>query len=171
MKIGIIGTGRMGSALGKAWAQQGHEVFLGSRDPARGKEIATALGNSAQGGSIAEAAHFGDVVLLATLWAGVKDALQAAGNLADKTLIDCTLPLVDRQLAVDGASSGAEEVSKLAPGAYVVKAFHTINYEQFANPLIGATNISMFYCGNDATAKALVKQLATEMGLDPRRFS
>jgi hypothetical protein len=166
MQIGIIGTGRMGGTLGKLWAEKGHQVFFGSRDPSKAKVLAEAIGASARGGSIAEAAAFGQAVLLATVWAGVTEVIQAAGNLDGRILIDCTLPLLDKQLAVDGNTSGAEEIASLARGARVVKAFNTIYYEHFERPEIDSERISMFYCGDDEEAKATVAQLGRDIGLD-----
>lgn len=172
MNIGIIGPGRMGSTLGRLWAGVGHHVYLGSRDPAKAQTLAVSLqlqGRAGQlrGGSIQEAAAFGEVVLIATVWAGVADALAATGPLAGKVLIDCTLPLIDRELAIAADSSGAQEIAKLVPEARVVKAFNTMDYEQFAHPIINGQAISLFYCGDDAAAKATVAQLGAELGLDP----
>ena len=172
MSIGIIGTGRMGSTLGQLWAKVGHQVYFGSRDPEKAKALAALLQgqNSAgqlYGGSIREAAAFGNVLLVATAWAGVVDALAAAGSLDGKVLIDCTLPLINRELAIAADSSGAHEIAKLAPGAKVVKAFNTMHYEQFAHPVINGQAISLFYCSDDAAAKATVAQLGADLGLDP----
>lgn len=172
MKIGIIGTGRMGGTLGRLWANVGHQVYFGSRDPAKAQTLVLTLQTQTSaghlfGGSIREAAAFGDVVLVASVWAGVADALAAAGALDGKVLIDCTLPLVNRELAVAADSSGAQEIAKLAPGSRVVKAFNTMHYEQFAHPIIDGQAISLFYCGDDAAAKATVAQLGADLGLDP----
>lgn len=166
MQIGIFGTGRMGMSLAKQWASKGHQIYLGSRDPHKAKALAAEMGADVRGGSVAEASDFGQVLLLAVVWAGVADTIEAAGNMDGKVLIDCTLPLVNRQLAVDSNSSGAEEIAKLAPGAQVVKAFNTIYYEHFKNPKIGSERISMFYCGDSKNAKAIVAQLGSEIGLD-----
>jgi 8-hydroxy-5-deazaflavin:NADPH oxidoreductase len=107
-----------------------------------------------------------DVVLLATRWAGVRDALQAAGPLTDKVLIDCTLPIVNREKAIDGNTSGAEEIARLLPAAKVVKAFNTIHYEHFGARRF-ETMITAFYCGDDPAAKAITAELAADLGLEP----
>ena len=166
MQIGIIGSGRMGSTLGKVWANAGHKVFLGARDPNKAKEIAETIGPNAHGGSLSDAATFGQAVLLATTWVGVAEAIHAAGKLESKVLMDCTLPLANRQLAVDGNTSGAEEIAKLVPEAKVVKAFNTIYYQHLERPQIGSERVSMFYCGDDEDAKATVAQLGRDIGLD-----
>jgi predicted dinucleotide-binding enzyme len=166
MQIGIIGTGRMGSSLGKMWAKKGHRVFFGSRDPDKAKIIAADMGTNIYGGSIAEAAAFGNVVLLSVVWAGVAESLKACGNLDDKVLLDCTLPIIDRQLAIDPNSSGAQEIARMAPSARVVKAFNTIYYEHFEHPELDSERISMFYCGDDDAAMAIAAQLGSDIGFD-----
>jgi predicted dinucleotide-binding enzyme len=166
MRIGILGTGRMGSTLGRLWVQVGHQVCFGSRTPQKAQLLAESIGPTSTGGSYADAAAFGDVVLLATRWAGVPEALQAAGALTDKVLIDCTLPIVNREKAIDGNTSGAEEIAHLAPGAKVVKAFNTIHYEHFGAARF-ETPITAFYCGDDPAAKAITAELAADLGVEP----
>ena len=77
VKLGIIGTGNMGGGLGRLWARKAHEVFFGSRDPKKAQALAASIGGRVRGGGIREAAAFGDAVLLATPWEGVRDALKA----------------------------------------------------------------------------------------------
>ena len=86
MKIAIIGAGNVGGTLGKAWAKKGHQVFFGVRHPDDDKvrDLLKAIGNKAQAGSLAEAARFGEVVVLATPWRATQAAIQSAGNLAGK---------------------------------------------------------------------------------------
>jgi len=95
MKIGIIGAGNVGGALGKGWAASGHEVKFGVRDPAKPEVTALLkqLGSAASASSVAEAAAFGEVVVLTTPWNATQTAIQSAGNLAGKILVDCTNPL------------------------------------------------------------------------------
>lgn len=172
MKIGIIGTGRIASGLGKQWLHAGHEVCFGSRDKGKAQLLASSLDPSARGGTIPEAAGFGDVVLLAVPWAAVPEVLQAAGSLEGKTLIDCINPFVrtpeGMDLAVGRTSSGAEEIAKWAPGAQVVKAFNTI-FSQVIHqgPRFGQDHALLFYCGDDASAKSAVNTLASDVGFDP----
>jgi predicted dinucleotide-binding enzyme len=166
MKIGILGTGRMGSTLGKLWASKGHEVFFGSRDPEKAQAFVSSIGGKFKSGSLAESTGFGDAILLASIWIGVEDVINACGSFENKVLIDCTIPMEDKQLAVVGNTSGAEIIAGLAPGARVVKAFNTIYYEHFERPSIDSRNVSMFYCGDDPDAKSIVAQLGSELGLD-----
>lgn len=172
MNIGIIGTGNMGSGLGKLWAGTGHEIVFGSRTPeSREKQaLAQSIGPHATVGTIAEAAQFGEAVLLAVRWAHVPDALQAAGPLEGKILIDCTNPFSPdfMSVLVGHTTSGAEEIAKWAAGANVVKAFSHI-YAQIihSSPLFGSQRATVFYCGDDAEAKAVVAGLAKGIGFDP----
>src|SRR5438093_12611208 len=95
MRIGIIGAGSVGGTLGAAWARRGHQVRFGVRRP-DSPEMAALLkqiGESAAAGSVAEAAGFGEAVVLATPWPATEEALRAAGDLGGKVLLDCTNPL------------------------------------------------------------------------------
>src|ERR1700722_10629684 len=93
MKIGIIGAGKVGGSLGKIWARAGHQVFFSSRHPDRLEELVEQAGLEAFCGNVAEAARFGDVVLLSTNFWNVDDALEATGPLEGKTVVDVTNPL------------------------------------------------------------------------------
>ncbi len=170
MKIAVLGTGNMGSGLGKRWAEKGHSVRFGSRDPAKAKELASSVGHNASAASVAEAAKFGDAVLLAVPWSGVADTLAAAGSLKGKVLIDCTNPLTPdfMDLVVGHTTSGAEEVAKLTPSAKVVKAFNTI-FAQIvhSSAAFGPERATVFYCGDDAAAKSTVARLIDEIGFEP----
>lgn len=172
MKIGIIGAGNMGSNLGNLFAKHGHEVmFSFSRDPKQIEQAVTNAGPNARTGTPAEAARFGEVILLAVGWGAVKAALQAAGSLDGKTLISCVNPLTPdfTGLVVGTTTSGAEEIAKLVPKAHVVEAFLNV----FAGILhsgtmsFGADAPSVFYCGDDVSSKAAVAQLITDIGLEP----
>jgi len=171
MKIGIIGSGNVGGALGNIWGKNGHEIMFSSRNPEKIRPLAEAIGKNACFGLPAEAARFGDVVVLAVPWGQAESALHSAGPLNGKILIDCTNPLKPDYsgLAVGGATSAAEEVARLAPGASVVKAFHTTfaALMQSDSRMFGGTNPTGFYCGDDAAAKKVVADLIKETGLEP----
>ncbi len=89
MRLGIIGAGHAGGTLGRLWEAQGHDVRFGVRNPA--KESGGGLPHS-RTQTVADAAAFGDVIVLATPYAATADALKAAGPLTGKTVIDCTIP-------------------------------------------------------------------------------
>jgi 8-hydroxy-5-deazaflavin:NADPH oxidoreductase len=169
MNIGIIGTGNMGGGLGKLFASKGHKVLFGSRDPQKAKTLAGSIGPNASGGSIAEAARFGSVVVLAVPWSAVPESLKAAGSLAGKTVLDLTNPLTPDYsgLAVGHTSSGAEEIAKLAPGAHVVKALNTVFAQVIGGgPEFGPKNATALYAGDDPAAKETVSKLIGEAGFD-----
>ncbi len=172
MRIGIIGAGNIGSGLGKLFANHGHDImFSYSRDPAKVRRLAEESGRNGHAGTAAEAAQFGDLVLLAVGWESVPAALNAAGPLDGKTLISCVNPLTPDYsgLTVGTTTSGAEEIARLAPRATVVEAFLNV----FAGILhsgsmrFGADVPSVFYCGDDLASKQVVANLITEIGLEP----
>jgi NADPH-dependent F420 reductase len=170
MKIGIIGSGNVGGTLGARWAQAGHEVTFGSRDPGSEalKQLVTRAGGGARAAKLADAARDSDVLLLATPWKAAREALEGLGELGGKVLIDATNPLRPRLdgLELGATTSAGEQVAAWAPGAKVVKAFNTIGFNIMANPAFGGERAVLFYCGDDAEAKQVVKQLAEELGFD-----
>jgi 8-hydroxy-5-deazaflavin:NADPH oxidoreductase len=169
MKIGVLGTGNMGSGFARQFASAGHDVFIGSRDPQRGKEMGAELGIG--GGSYQEATDHGDAVVFAVPWWGVDESLAAAGNLSGKVLIDCTNPYKDEtytEMHELPGSSGAEEIATKAEGARVVKAWnHTYAQIIHSSPDFGGVPASVFICGDDASAKEAVAGLAGDIGYDP----
>lgn len=168
MKIGVLGSGNVGGTLGTRWAQGGHEVVFSSREPGskQMQELVARAGKSAKAGSPAEAAAASDVVLVATPWPATKAVLASAGKLSGKVVIDAVNPLLPdlSGLEVGTTSSAAEMIAGWAPGARVVKAFNTVGYGVMADPVVAGQKAVMFYCGDDATAKGMVGQLATELG-------
>ena len=104
----------------------------------------------------------------ATPWEATLAAVDAAGDLSGRVVIDCTNPLLPQLagLAVGTTTSAAEEVARAASGARVVKCFNTIGAQNFARPQFGDQRASMFLCGDDAEARATVSELASELGFD-----
>jgi 8-hydroxy-5-deazaflavin:NADPH oxidoreductase len=170
MQIAIIGAGNVGGTLGRRWAQNGHEVIFGVRDPHSTKvqEVLRAAGARAHATSVREAAAAATCVVLATPWAATQDAIQAAGELSGKILIDCTNPLAPglRGLALGHTTSGAEQVASWAAGARVVKAFNMTGAKNMANPTYETQQVTMFICGDDTEAKATVGSLAAALGFE-----
>lgn len=171
MKIGIIGSGNVGSALGKIWAENGNEIMFSSRHPERLKDLVQSVGKNACYGLPADAAKYGEVVVLSVPWTQAVDALRSAGSLKDKILIDCTNPVKPDMsgLAVGHTTSAAEEIAKAAPGARVVKAFNTTFAAVMHSPSrnFGSQKATGFYCGDESPAKAVVSELIKETGLEP----
>lgn len=167
MKIGVLGTGRMGSELARLWAAQGHDVMLGSREASKAQTLAAELGHGMRGGTQAEAAQFGDVLLLATPWHAAEGVVKSLPPLAGKILIDCTNPIAEGGLAVGHTTSAAEQIAGWAPGARVVKAFNGVHFRHLARPLFGEQRMALFYCGDDPDAGAVAAGLAAEIGFEP----
>jgi predicted dinucleotide-binding enzyme len=172
-KIGVIGSGDVARALGKGFASRGHDVKLGSREP--GSEKVTTWvrenGPRASSGLFAEAAAFGEIVVLATLWAGTKAALDLArpDNLAGKVLIDATNPLdishgFPPSLAVGHTDSGGENVQRWLPKARVVKCFNIIGNPYMVDPHFEGGPPDMWIAGNDEAAKKKVGEILHDFG-------
>ena len=177
MNIAIIGAGNVGGALGGSWAKAGHRVVFGVREPDsdRTKKLLADTGHGATAQAVAAAAKGADVVVLATPWDAVEDALTALGDLGGKVLIDCTNPLQlnaegSLSLSLGSTTSGAEEIAAKARGAKVAKAFNTYGWENFANasyPGYGNLKPVMFFCSDSDEAKEKVHQLAADLGFEP----
>jgi NADPH-dependent F420 reductase len=170
MKIAVIGAGNVGGTLGKAWARKGHDICFGVRHPNDDKtrQLVQSIGTKSQAGTVAEAAAFGQVVVLATPWQATEAAVRAAGDLRGKTVIDCTNPLKAdvSGLELGFTTSGAERVAQWARGAKVFKAFNTTGSNNMADPVINGIRTVMFVCGDDEVAKPAVIQLASDIGFD-----
>lgn len=170
MKIGIIGAGNLGAGLAMQLRKQGHAVVLSfSRDREKLQRAASSLG--AKAGSAAEAAAFGEVVILATPWIAAQEALKQAGqSLEGKILWDCTNALKPDMsgLLIGTTTSGGEEVSKLAPQARVVKAIPPFaELLRSSSVLIGGGRSTVFVCSDDEGARRVVAGLVRDIGADP----
>jgi predicted dinucleotide-binding enzyme len=170
MKIGIIGVGRVGGTLGKAWASTGHDIMFGvrTRDNPKGLALLDAIGARAKMSTVGEAAAFGDVVVLAVPWSAAQNAVRRAGDLEGKVVVDVTNAFAPgfSGLSLEPGTSTAEEIAKWAGGAHVVKAFNSTGSGNMADPDYGGERASMLYCGDDAGAKATVARLGQELGFD-----
>ncbi|MFI5251845.1 MAG: NADPH-dependent F420 reductase [Bacteroidota bacterium] len=173
MKIGILGTGAVGKALGTGFVNLGHDVKMGSRDSnnEKLKEWVKKSGVHASGGTFAETAKFGEAIIIATLWVGTENALNLAGpeNFRGKVVIDATNPLdfssgKGPKLAVGHTDSGGEQIQRWLPGANVVKAFNIVGNAHMVNPQFPGGPPDMFICGNDAGAKKVVIDILKEFG-------
>jgi len=173
MRVGILGTGDVGKALGNGFVTLGHDVKMGSREAKNEKALAWAreLGGKASVGTFADAASFGDIVVLATLGVANQSALKMAGpeTLRGKIVIDTTNPLdfsagMPPKLAVSGNDSGGERVQRLLPGAHVVKAFNTVGNAFMFRPSFPGGPPDMFFCGNNDDAKQKVVAILRDFG-------
>ncbi|HEX6067491.1 MAG TPA: NADPH-dependent F420 reductase [Nitrososphaera sp.] len=170
MKIGIIGSGDVGKKLGDSFVDLGHSVKIGTRDSGKLAEWASKHGTRASAGSFSDAAKFGDIVVIATSWAGTPSAIEMAGteNMAGKVVIDVTNPLdfstMPPKLAVGNTDSAGETVQRLLPEAKVVKAFNIVGNPHMYKPKFEEGRPTMFICGNDDSAKKMVTDLLTAFG-------
>jgi 8-hydroxy-5-deazaflavin:NADPH oxidoreductase len=174
MKVGVLGTGSVGSALGSGFLKAGHEVRMGSREAGneKGKAWAAAAGAGASSGSFADAAAFGEIIFNATAGAGSVDAVRAAGreNLRGKILVDVTNPLDFSRgmpptlFTAAAGDSLAERIQAEVPDTRVVKTLNTINASVMLDPGRVGGETDLFIAGNDAGAKERVTGILREFG-------
>ncbi|MEC3951504.1 NAD(P)-binding domain-containing protein [Nocardia sp. CDC153] len=185
MRIGIIGAGQMARALGGGWAAAGHEIVIGARTSARAGEAAAAIGAGARAVSLAEAARFGDVTLLAVPVSALAEVLEAAADgparseqesggtvFAGRTLIDCTNAFApDEGGFTLSEPAVAERIAATVPDARVVKAFNLLAAEVWAGSAreFDGRTLAVPLCGDDAAAVDLVAALAQDLKLHPVR--
>jgi predicted dinucleotide-binding enzyme len=145
--VGIIGTGRVGGALGPQLARHGYKVVYGSREPAAKKvqDLVARTGPGAVATSQREAAAQADFVLLAVPWSATEQVLKGLGDLS---------------------TSGALHVQSWAPGAAVVKAFNTVNYLVMADPATAGGPVTVPLAGDDPVAKQRVRELVEKLGFE-----
>jgi 8-hydroxy-5-deazaflavin:NADPH oxidoreductase len=171
MKIGILGTGMVGNALGKKLVQIGHEVTMGSRSAQNeaGQKWASSLGERARAATFRDAAAFGEVVISCTGGMHSMEALQSVGAepLQNKILIDVSNPLQQDKdgsmvLGFCNTDSLGERIQKAFPQTRVVKALNTVNFDIMIEPLRVPGDHNLFICGDDGAAKKEVTKYLSE---------
>jgi predicted dinucleotide-binding enzyme len=172
-KIGILGTGVVGTALATGFATLGHEVRMGARSAGHEKAlqwVATSGGKGSEG-TFADAAKFGDIIVMATLGVANPEVVKAAGptHFAGKIVIDATNPLdfsggFPPDLAIKGNDSGGETLQRLLPKAKVVKAFNIVTSALMFRPELPGGPPDMLIAGDDADAKKAVTKILAEFG-------
>jgi predicted dinucleotide-binding enzyme len=172
MRIGILGSGLMGSKLGTIFARAGHEVvFSYSRDDRKLAKLAREAGKAARAGTPAEAARDADAVLLAVHWSRVDDVVERAGELSGKVVLTCSLPMNedDTALVVGHSSSGAEELARRLRRARVVSAFGTVPSEVLFPVFESRRRVrpTLVYCGDDEDAKETAARLIRDARFEP----
>ncbi|HMA38476.1 MAG TPA: NAD(P)-binding domain-containing protein [Gemmatimonadales bacterium] len=172
MNVGIIGSGPVAQSLGAGFLKHGHAVMLGTRDAAKLAQW-HAQHAAARIGSFAEAAAFGEVVVLAVKGDVALDALRLAGptTLTGKVVVDTTNPIAAAP-PVNGVlkfftsldDSLMERLQRTYPGVRFVKAFNSVGNARMVNPQYAAGRPTMFICGNDAAAKQVVSGVLDRFG-------
>ncbi len=172
MKVGILGSGDVAKALAGGFVRHGHQVMLGTRDTGKLKDF-VAQHQGAQAGSFADAAKFGEVVVLAVKGSVALDALKAAGaaNLSGKPVMDATNPIADAppengvlKFFTNLDRSLMEQLQGAFPDAHFVKAYNSVGNARMINPQFPGGRPTMFICGNDDKAKTVVRGINDQFG-------
>ena len=172
MKVGILGSGDVAKTLGNGFLQHGHDVMLGTREAAKLADW-TKQNPKGRVGSFAEAAKFGELVVLAVKGSVAANALRAAGvaNLTGKPVIDVTNPIADDP-PVNGVlkffttldESLMERLQREFAAIRFVKAFNSVGNARMVNPQYRGGKPTMFICGNDEAAKKTVRGILDQFG-------
>jgi len=172
MNIGILGSGDVAKSLAQGFLQQGHAVMLGTRDSSKLSEWQSA-GGKAQLGTVAAAAKFGEVLLLAVKGTAASAVLRDAGvaNLKGKVVIDATNPIADKppvngvlQFFTGSNESLMESLQSEFPDVQFVKAFNSVGHARMVQPHYDEGVPTMFICGNSDAAKQTADKLIQSLG-------
>lgn len=170
-KIGIVGSGRVGSAIGAVWVKAGHEVMFSSRNIEHDRALAASLGENARAGTPREAAAFGEVVMISVPYGALP---QVGKGLADlirgKVVIDTCNPFVGRdgEIATWARQKGAGLASaELLPGARLVRAFNAIGAARMGTAHERPGQVGMPIASDDAGAVELASRLIRDIGFEP----
>jgi predicted dinucleotide-binding enzyme len=172
MNVGILGSGDVAKALAKGFLARGDSVMLGTRDPSKLDDWRASAGERASAGSFAQAAQFGEWIVLATLGTATEDVIAQAGaqHFSGKIVIDTTNPLSFEggvaSLAYVEPSNG-ERVARALPNARVVKAFNTVGNALMVHADFHGPRGVMFVAGDDGEAKSAVADLCREWNWEP----
>jgi hypothetical protein len=177
MKIGIIGSGAAGKALGFGFASEGHEVTLGTRSPNSEKILqwVAQTGRGVKSGTFEETAQFAELIVFCPLFRAAEDIIKLAGpeNFKGKIVIDTTNPIADEppvngvlKYTTTGRESAGELIQKWLPDSKVVKAFNSIGNASMYKPKFDEGQPTMFICGNDDDAKKNVTGILESFGWD-----
>jgi predicted dinucleotide-binding enzyme len=169
MKIGILGSGQIGSTLGRHLARAGHTIFFSSRHPKDLQKLAEEVGSGAQAGTLEDAVKFGEVLVLAIPWRD-KESLPEPDLFKGKVVIDAMNAYSAFGRVMDlGETTSSEEVAKLLPGARLIKAFNTMGSNDLGSGAFksGKDRLAIFVAGDDAEAERIVSGLIEEIGFVP----
>lgn len=173
MRVGVLGSGEVGRCVAAGFSGRGHEVMIGSRDPAKAelREWLAGDGSGIEVGTFAETAAHGELLVLAVLGNAAEEAIADAGpdNFKGKIVIDAMNPLdfsggFPPKLSIAGEDSLGERVQRALPDARVVKAFNTIGNPYFVDPSFSEGQPTMLIAGDDQSAKDTVRDVLTDFG-------
>jgi predicted dinucleotide-binding enzyme len=171
MKIGIIGSGRVGGALGSVWAKAGHQVMFSSRNIENDKALAAKVGPNARAGTSREAAAFGEVLLVSVPYRAMPEVGKELGELLKgKVVIDTSNPFPSRDgdIASWARDKGAGlATAELLKGARVVRAFNAVGYSRMAQAHEQPGKVGMPIASDDAKAVAVASELIRDIGYEP----
>ncbi|HWI34850.1 MAG TPA: NAD(P)-binding domain-containing protein [Burkholderiales bacterium] len=172
MRIGVIGSGRIGSTLGGLWAKAGHEVMFSDRDADTAKHAAAGAGPRAKTGTVEEAVAFGDAVLIAVPYGALPAiAKQVGDRLKGKVAVDPNNPVPSRdgELGAQAKEKGAAiSTAAILPGARLVRSFNSWGYSTMAREANRpAPRMAMPVAADDAATLKIGTQLVADAGFDP----
>ena len=171
MKIGIIGSGNVGSALGRSWAKAGYEVMFSSRNLESDKKLAAEVGTNARAGTPQEAAAFGEVLLFAVPYSALPELGKTlASSIKGKVLIDACNPFPGRdgEIANQARAKGAGVFSaELLPGARIVRAFNAVGAARMGAAHQEPGRIGMPIAGDDKQAIETASRVIRDVGYEP----
>jgi 8-hydroxy-5-deazaflavin:NADPH oxidoreductase len=168
MRIGIVGAGHIGGNCATQFAKGGHQVKLSSRHPDALEPLAAEIGDAASIGTPAEAAEFGEVVVLSVPWDGIDEALASAGSLDGKIVIDTCNAYGSKSLPAEGETQADHNAARM-PGARYTKSFNTLtaSFQAEAAGRPEEDRVVEWVCGDDADAKRVVMGLIVDAGYAP----
>ncbi|MFN2449000.1 MAG: NADPH-dependent F420 reductase [Candidatus Baltobacteraceae bacterium] len=169
MKIGIIGSGNIGQALGRLWAKKGHKIYYSfSHDKSNLENLARESGNDSQPSTPYDAVRCAEIVLFSPPWTEVDEAIKQVGRFEGQVVIDTTNPFVNDQMNVqefDEGDSSSQCIQRKLGDAKVIKAFNTLKAQTLQSK--SGTGLVVFVAGDDAVAKATVCELVEDAGFAP----
>lgn len=171
MKIGIVGSGRVGGTLGELWVKAGHQVLLSSRHPEELKPLAEKLGPRARAGTVQEAVNFGDVILVAVPYSALPQIGRDFGNvLSTKIVIDASNPIASRdgEIVKEAQEQGPGATSEKYLSKRIVRTFNSVG----TGNLMSQSNrpgekIGIPFGGDDPDAVRVASQLVRDAGFEP----
>lgn len=172
MRVGIIGSGQVGQVLAAGFAKKGHQVVVGTRDPAAKKDTIGAAAARAKVGTFEDAAKHGELVVFCVNGGVGDEALRLAGadNLAGKVVLDTTNPLEPSSTGLHKPAAVKDSLlqqwQRAAPKARFVKAWNCVPGTVMVDPPFTAGPGTQFICGDDATAKQQATKILRDFGWD-----